>query len=389
MKKMIVFIIILLLVAKIFPTQNIQASYSGSSITIQPRNLLIAESSGRVIEVDSSGNIKWQRNAGDNVIDVERLFNGNTIITEFHNHKVIEVDSSGKIVWEMTGLGTPLDTERLANGNTLILEHRFPQTDRVFEVDNTRTIIWQKEGLRFPNDIERLANGNTLITELLRVIEVNTSGKIVWDTQDYGHILGNAWDAERLANGNTLITEYLKGRVIEINGSNPSEIVWEMTGLSYPYDAERLANGNTLIVELFNERIIEVDYNSKIIWELSGLWGPTDVEMVKSRFIDANINIDPDTLNLKSKGRWITCYITLNEPYDVVNIDISTILLEDTIPAEWGDIQGDRLMVKFDRSDVQAMFPVGTYNMKVTGELTDGTSFEGYSDEIRVIDPGK
>jgi hypothetical protein len=102
-----------------------------------------------------------------------------------------------------------------------------------------------------------------------------------------------------------------------------------------------------------------------------------------------SIDIDPNTLNLKSKGRWITCYINLNEPYDVNNIDISTILLEDTIPAEWGDIQGDTLMVKFDRSEVEDMLSVGSYNLKVTGELTDGTSFEGYSDEIRVIDPGK
>ncbi|UCE74554.1 MAG: hypothetical protein JSV56_02315, partial [Methanomassiliicoccales archaeon] len=68
---------------------------------------------------------------------------------------------------------------------------------------------------------------------------------------------------------------------------------------------------------------------------------------------------------------------------------ITTILLEDTIPAECGDIQGDRLMVKFDRSDVEDMLSPGTYNLKVTGELTDGTSYEGFSDEIRVIDPGK
>jgi hypothetical protein len=102
----------------------------------------------------------------------------------------------------------------------------------------------------------------------------------------------------------------------------------------------------------------------------------------------AGIDLDPNTLNLKSKGRWITCYITLNEPYDPSDIDISTILLEDTIPAEWGDIQGDTLMVKFDRSEVEDMLSPRTYILKVTGELTDGTSFEGYSDEIRVIDPG-
>jgi hypothetical protein len=106
-------------------------------------------------------------------------------------------------------------------------------------------------------------------------------------------------------------------------------------------------------------------------------------------YLDTIIDIDPDTLNLKSRGRWITCYITLYDPYYVNDIDISTILIEDTLPVEWGDIQGDTLMVKFDRSEVEDMLSPGTYNLKVTGELADGTSFEGYSDEIRVIDPGK
>ena len=117
-------------------------------------------------------------------------------------------------------------------------------------------------------------------------------------------------------------------------------------------------------------------------------FGPAEFEIIEP-IINAAIDIDPNTLNLKSKGRWITCYITLNSPYDVNDIDISTVILEDTIPAAWGDIQGDTLMVKFDRSDVQDMLSPGTYNLKVTGELTDGTIFQGYSDEIRGINPPK
>jgi hypothetical protein len=99
------------------------------------------------------------------------------------------------------------------------------------------------------------------------------------------------------------------------------------------------------------------------------------------------IDIDPNTLNLKSKGRWITSYITLNNPYNINDIDMTIVMLEDTIPSQWGDIQGDTLMVKFDRSEVEDMLSPGTYNLKVTGELIDGMTFEGYSDEIRVINP--
>jgi hypothetical protein len=100
------------------------------------------------------------------------------------------------------------------------------------------------------------------------------------------------------------------------------------------------------------------------------------------------VDIDPDTLNLRSKGRWITCYIDLPDQ-DVKAINLSTILLEDAIPSEWGDIQGDILMIKFDRSDIEDMLSPGVYNLKVTGKLKDGSEFEGYSDEITVIDPPK
>lgn len=127
-------------------------------------------------------------------------------------------------------------------------------------------------------------------------------------------------------------------------------------------------------------------------------------EITSREVIQATIDIDPNTLNLKSKGKWITCYIKLPSGYDVKDIDATTILLEDSLSPEldpkYGfvksessyimDHDGDGIlerMVKFDRSDVEDMLSPGTYNMKVTGELIDGTKFAGYSDEIRVIDP--
>jgi hypothetical protein len=109
--------------------------------------------------------------------------------------------------------------------------------------------------------------------------------------------------------------------------------------------------------------------------------------------IPAKVDVDPDTLNLKSKGKWVTTYIELPEGYDVSNIDVNTVLLNDQVhakdhPTEIGDNDNDGiadLMVKFDRSAVQEILEVGEeVEVTVTGDLTDGPPFEG-SDLIRVI----
>jgi len=104
--------------------------------------------------------------------------------------------------------------------------------------------------------------------------------------------------------------------------------------------------------------------------------------------IEATVDIDPNTLNLKSKGKWVTAYIDLAEGYDVEDIDTTTVMLEQTISAAQSEIQDDQLMVKFDRQELIAMLSPGTVELTVTGELDDGTPFFG-SDTINVIKKGK
>ena len=116
--------------------------------------------------------------------------------------------------------------------------------------------------------------------------------------------------------------------------------------------------------------------------------------------IPVTIDLDPDTLNLKSQGEWITAHIELPAGYDINEINISTIRLNGTIPAEpepkaIGDYDGDSvpdLMVKFDRTclidHLDTVDTAKLTELSLIGELFDGTPFEGY-DIIRVIDKGK
>lgn len=104
--------------------------------------------------------------------------------------------------------------------------------------------------------------------------------------------------------------------------------------------------------------------------------------------IQANIDINPDTLNLRSKGKWITAYIELPEGYDVSQIDINTVMLNYIVSAEndpkygfvksfesrIGDYDRDGisdLMVKFDRAMVQELLQdaEGVVELIITGEV--------------------
>ena len=105
--------------------------------------------------------------------------------------------------------------------------------------------------------------------------------------------------------------------------------------------------------------------------------------------IEAEIDIDPDTLNLSSKGKWITCYIWLPEDYDVADVNSNSVLLEDEIEPQWLWFDDDQqvVMARFNRSEVQGILDVGEVELTITGQLTDGTIFEG-TDVVRVIDKG-
>jgi hypothetical protein len=105
--------------------------------------------------------------------------------------------------------------------------------------------------------------------------------------------------------------------------------------------------------------------------------------------IQAELEIDPDTLNLTSKGNSITAYIWLPEEYNVADIDPNSILLESQVKPErfWLTVDNQVAEAKFDREQVQAILAIGDIELTITGQLTDGTAFEA-SDVIKVIDKG-
>jgi parallel beta-helix repeat protein len=140
-----------------------------------------------------------------------------------------------------------------------------------------------------------------------------------------------------------------------------------------------------------------IDGDNQDNYPLMEPWSPIET-------VHATIDIDPDTLNLRSRGKWITCYIELPEGYNVSDIDVTSVMLNDTVPVypkthTIGDYDEDGipdLMVKSDRAEVidYIMANVNmtklleekfkTVTLTITGKLDDGTPFQGNT-KIRII----
>ena len=105
------------------------------------------------------------------------------------------------------------------------------------------------------------------------------------------------------------------------------------------------------------------------------------------QLVSAQARIVPRTINLASKGKWITCYIWLPEKYNVADIKSSTVFLECEIKLDSLHVDEQELVATaiFSREDVLPILDLGDIDLKITGRLTDGTVFEA-TDTIKVID---
>ncbi len=123
---------------------------------------------------------------------------------------------------------------------------------------------------------------------------------------------------------------------------------------------------------------------------------------VQQTGINVEIEVEPETLNQKSKGNWVMVEIELPHGYHASDVDLSSIRLEGVVPAETrpherrkhhhdhgcehdhAEHEHDELKVKFDRSSALAVLPIGDHvPVHVTGTIGN-TAFEGV-DFIRVM----
>lgn len=119
--------------------------------------------------------------------------------------------------------------------------------------------------------------------------------------------------------------------------------------------------------------------------------GTEDLAPVGTAFmplqLEPEVRITPRTLNLKSEGRWVMAKLLFES--EVVDMVLPGSLKLEGIDAYRVKVLDNyTLQVKFSREALIALLSPGDVTLCVSGELTDGRTFEAY-DTIRVIRRGK
>jgi hypothetical protein len=130
-----------------------------------------------------------------------------------------------------------------------------------------------------------------------------------------------------------------------------------------------------------------------------GVTASADIYTSPALRVEARVDVLPNTINLKSRGRFITVFIGV-PGHDAGEIDVSSVVLSvdgmgalRPVGGAWGigDHDGDGVsdvMLKLSRAEAVDLAPVGpAVPFEVTGALEDGASFAG-TDRVRVICPG-
>jgi hypothetical protein len=137
-------------------------------------NLLVTDQLG-IHEFDAQKQEIWTfTQAGQGAVIARKLRNGNVLVADPNTNAVLEIRPSGRaggdIVWRIDEIQRPMDISRLENGNTLVTEQ---YSNRVAEYDaKTSAVVWQL-AVQYPMSAQRLDNGNTLISTMNAVFEVN------------------------------------------------------------------------------------------------------------------------------------------------------------------------------------------------------------------------
>jgi hypothetical protein len=202
---------------------------------------------GRVMELASDNQVRWQINELRFPLDVQPLPGDRILVAEYHGNRVTERDVSGKVLWEKDVAG-PLMAQRLPNGHTFVAtDTELMEYDRgdkeVFRI--TRTADKIMKAMKLPT------GEIACLTSDARIVRLDTAGK---EIHGFSISLGTRLFGGRLhmlPNGRVIVPHNNENKVVEYDAAGKA--VWEVS-VEQPVAALRLPNGNTLVTTMSPQR---------------------------------------------------------------------------------------------------------------------------------------
>ncbi|CAD6493704.1 MAG: Outer membrane protein assembly factor BamB [Candidatus Argoarchaeum ethanivorans] len=278
---------------------------------------------------------------------------------------------TGENIWNQT---TPLDTcgsPTVVDGTVYVTNYNFEGYGEIYAMNATNgSILWHK-AIQRSDSTPAVAYGNVYVTggclgysDRQTYCFNATNGNLTWST-DTADAIG-AWTCSVAVADGKVFAGTEGGDSFDYAGTYAldaftGDVIW-----SYPEGGASPAVADGIVFTIGCGRVYA--------------FGGSE--------IPAGVRIEPETLNLDASGVF-TAFITLLEGYDGADIDVSTVKCEDA-PALSGTVSASdsgTLVIKFDRADLVGVPAGNAVRLSVTGELTDGTRFEG-SDTVRVIAKG-
>lgn len=235
--------------------------------------------------IDENGTKVWEYAGGSR--DGFVLPNGNVLVAYIDRVEEVTRDKQIVFSYKRSNLNGEIGTtQRLYNGNTLVTE--LGNRPRLLEVSPNGDIVLdiplqpETENAHMQTRMARqLRSGNYLVPHLLAfaIKEYSREGKVVQtlrtDLDEIGGRPVENWPftAIRLDNGNTVASLTHGNKVVEFDPRGV--IVWKVTNedvnglFKDPCGSQRLSSGNTVIGSHGSNKgisMIEVTHDKKIVW---------------------------------------------------------------------------------------------------------------------------
>lgn len=327
-----------------------------------------------IAEIGLDGELRWHLPASGHRFgcpgSLQRLPNGNLLITDEFCSIATEIDRAGSVVWQFGKEKDPSRrTDRLSNphfacalpdGLHLMADTRNHRLLAVRGSAAAEEIVPRDTELCCPTSVTPLELGRLLVCDAgnARVIELDAQRRPVWQFGDGGverRAFSFPRSVERSDAHGYLVADTANDRVVELRGDEVR--VWPTPGtaqLFWPRCARLTPTGTLLVADGRNSRVVELSTTGEVLNELRHvalegglpLRDPHDVQQLA----DGSLLLADASLDLVAVVRWSAevlwsagrgSGVKLNDPHSAQLLRDGSILVCDT---------GHSRVLRLDRS---------------------------------------